>query len=236
MAIEIEQPFPKFSLPAVWRWVQASRDRIADDFFAKDLDQFVDWWEEREARGRLSWAVKRSNQIGGVITAEKNGGISYDLHCVFHRDFYGHTTTVAALELVVDRLFAPPPEGYGAEKISTAAFADNLSLSGIVKALGGSREGTQHGQTRRGGRLVDIALLGLQKERFYELRLRRVGIVDGKPEHHVEPLQPERVAERNDEPGVDAGAAREPDAAHADHSRAGDEPATVPGASQEPSA
>ena len=157
--IELIHPFPEAALPRVWRWVEASRDRVADDFFVKTLDDFIAEWDRLAARGRMSWAVASDGHIGGVITAERTGGIAFDLHCVFSRDFYGHQSTVQALDLVIDQIFTPAPNGCGAEKISTMAFADNLSLSGIVRKLGGTREGLQHGQTRRGGVLVDVVLL-----------------------------------------------------------------------------
>ena len=149
--IELVHPFPVFSLPKVWRWVQAHRDRIADDFWCTDLDAFIDQWELLESRGRKSWGVVRDGELGGAITSQKVGGIAWDLHCIFATHFFGHKTTVTAIGLVMGNLFAPPPDGFGAEKISTEAFADNLALSGIVRALAGAKEGTRRGQTRRGG-------------------------------------------------------------------------------------
>jgi RimJ/RimL family protein N-acetyltransferase len=231
--IELVSPFPIVALPRVWRWVEAHRDRIADDYFAKDLDQFVDDWEVLIRRGRVTWGVMREGVLGGVITSEQKSAIVWDLHCVFSREFWGNATTVPALRLACEQIFAPPPEGFGADKISTEAFADNLSLSRLVKALGGSREGIQHGQTRRGGVLVDVMLLGLQKERFDELRHQSQLKQSGHEPGRLEPVQPGRDLERHDGANPDPGAAPGPDANHAADPRPGDQPRAIPGAGAE---
>ncbi len=161
--VTVESPFPIASLPTVWAWIEKFRDRIADDFFPTDLDGFVDLWFREERKGRKTWAVRRAGVIGGVVTSERVYPRVADFHCVFSADFWGETTVVPALGQVCDIIF----QDETIDKLSTTAFERNMSLAGMMRRFGVTREGLLLGHTRQGGKLVNLQMLGLQRERFY---------------------------------------------------------------------
>lgn len=163
MRLEIDSPFPRAALPRVWNWVETFRGRFADDFFAKDIDTFVDDWIEKERGGRRSWGVRRQGILGGVITSERTHPTVADFHCIFAADFWGRDTVVPALGQVCDEIF----QDEAIDKLSTVAFARNMSLAGMIRHFGVTREGLLHGHTRQNGKLVDLQILGLQRSRFY---------------------------------------------------------------------
>lgn len=169
MKIEIESPFPLFAIPSMWRWIQAFKHRMADDSFPTDLDGFVERWEAFAKAGRKSWAIKRDGEIGGVVVSSMTGMITRDFHCIFRKDFWGKETTYPALNLILEEIFAT-----GTEKLSTMAFADNHSIIFLMKEIGVTKEGYLSKQTRRDGKLVDMVMLGLEREKFYELRSEHV--------------------------------------------------------------
>jgi RimJ/RimL family protein N-acetyltransferase len=146
----------------MWRWIQHFRDRIADDFFPKNVDDFVDHWIAEE-RSRRSWGVYRSGELGGVITSKRIAPTVADFHCLFSPAFWGRDTVVPALGQACDIIFQDPE----IDKLATDVFAKNHSIAGMIRHFGVTREGLLHGHTRQGGKLVDLQILGLQRERFY---------------------------------------------------------------------
>ncbi|HLG99821.1 MAG TPA: GNAT family protein [Bryobacteraceae bacterium] len=161
MSVRVEKGFPLYAVPRVWQWMSRFRGRVADDFSPKTLDEFVARWVELDARGRKTWQVIRDGDLGGVIESSRLSPVLADLHCIFKRSFWGHETTVASLRMVCEELFAD-----GVIKIMSTAFRSNHALIGIVKALGGSKEGLLAGQTLQNGKPVDAVILGLRKEDY----------------------------------------------------------------------
>lgn len=167
--IELVSPFPIENLPRVWRWVEAHKDKIADDYFAKDCDAFIAEWISLQIAGRKSWGVIRGGVLGGVVTSRRLAPTVADFHCLFSTEFWGRDTVVPALEQVCSILF----EDETLDKLSTLAFAKNMSLAGMIRHFGVTREGLLYGHTRQNGKLVDLQMLGLQRERFNVIRSQR---------------------------------------------------------------
>lgn len=176
--IEVVSPFPFHALPKLWRWTESVRSRIADDFFPETLDAFVEYWERLELGGRRSWGFALEGVLRGAAVSARTGAICCDIHCVFERKHWPQDRTRQAMRLVVDELFSDTPNNR-IEKISTMAFADNNSLTAIVRSFGGTREGLLRNHARRGGKLVDVMMLGLERERYYVLRDQSQFVVDG---------------------------------------------------------
>ncbi len=173
--IGIVSPFPFHALPKLWRWIEAARDRIADDYFPKTLDDFITQWEQFREAGRRSWAVYSDAELCGVFVVSRTSPLCCDAHCIFARRFWGRTVTVTASHMLANELFSDTPNNRY-EKVSTMAFADNKSLGALIKALGGSREGLLRNHTRRGGKFVDVMILSLERERYVSGIQQQLGI------------------------------------------------------------
>lgn len=158
----VSSPFPHYALPRVWGWIGESRRQTQDDFSVDTLNAFVGEWEVADAAGRLTWAVWRDGELGGVVMSRRINPVCVDSHCVFKRSFWGHGTTVEALRLVARDIFSSGET----QKITAWAYHDNHALLGLVRKLGFQKEGTLRQQTRRAGEPVDVVMLGLTKQAF----------------------------------------------------------------------
>lgn len=166
--VTLQSPFPEYAVPRVFVWISEFRHRVADDFAPNTLEGFVEQWE-RDA-GRKTWAVIRDGEIGGVITARALSPLVSEAQCVFAKRFWGHETTLVALRLAFAEVFTGSiGEVFTGttKKISLVLFRDNHAIIGLIKKLGGTVEGTLVDHTLRGGRPVDLVVIGIQKEGFY---------------------------------------------------------------------
>jgi RimJ/RimL family protein N-acetyltransferase len=164
-AVRVESPFPDWSLPRVWSWIQDFRQRVTDDFSPRTLDEFVAQWEQLKPL-RRTWGVWRGAELGGLVVWDPwpvpGVGVS---HALFKREFWGRGTTKRALELVYGELFAG-----GARKILGFPFASNHAIIGLGKSIGAKTEGVLRKQTLQLGKPVDVVVLGLLKEDFDRCR------------------------------------------------------------------
>lgn len=161
MTIELESPFPLLHVPRIWTWVQKFRDKVADDFAPKTLDEFVDDWERKEQHGQRSWAVKRDGERGGVIQSEAISPGVRSIHALFKPEFWGDQTTLPAIALACKELFQGDTR-----KLVALMFVDNIAAIHMAMRLGGIREGTLIAETIRGGQPVNVAIIGIHREGF----------------------------------------------------------------------
>lgn len=260
MHVEISRPFPTVALPRVWRWIEVIRDRVADDYFPKTLDGFVDDWLLMNDRvDRFTWGVRRDGVLGGVITSARVSPTVRDFHVIMQKDFWGRGTTQPAIEAALIEVFKPVDEGgCGARKLSTLMFAGNFSTASLLKTFGVKREGLLHGHTLQGGKPVDLAILGLQREAFYVIRDQRrnaeqqqhngstcTADVSASDQHQPERIdtdQPKRDDERQHVGGLGhqqdpiAGTGADKSDSVQDNSAVGNQPGIVDGSSTEPGA
>jgi RimJ/RimL family protein N-acetyltransferase len=140
------------------------RDRVADDYAATTLDAFMLDWQRRAAAGQQSWAIYRDGELGGLVTLDlANPGVG-STHCLFVKRMWGQETTLPALREVYRLIFET-----GLRKLLAFVFDDNWQIKAIARKLGARREGFLRQQTMRGGKPVDMVILGLLREEFYEL-------------------------------------------------------------------
>lgn len=159
--VTIAEPFPEHALPRLWKWAEDSRHQMADEFSPKTLDEFVTHWERLVHSGHRSWAVFADGELGGALTSRRLNPMLADIHAVFKRTLWGRGVAVEAFRLVLSELFND-----GVLKISSACFADNHAVLGLVGKLGFEREARLRKHTFRDGKLVDMAVVGLTAERF----------------------------------------------------------------------
>jgi len=176
--VRVESPFPVFALPRVWSWMEGFRDRVADDYGPKTLEEFVEDW--RSEVHRKTWGVWRGPELGGLIIWQPwpVGGIG-ETHAVFKKSFWGRATTRTALALVYAELF-----GSGVRKVMGFPFERNHATLALARSIGFHREGTLRQQTLKNGQPVDVAVLGLLKDDFAAL------IEKEKQTCHPSPSQP----------------------------------------------
>jgi RimJ/RimL family protein N-acetyltransferase len=162
MELRVETPFPEYAVPRIWIWMQEFRGRVLDDFAPKDLPGFMAEWAQRQAAGQQTWVVYRDGEPGGLVTFEVASPVAGWTHCLFSRRFWGQDTTIPALQRVYRQIF----ETTQTRKLCALAFADNFQVIGLARRLGAKREGLLRQQTTRGGKAVDMVVLGLLREEF----------------------------------------------------------------------
>jgi len=159
MSLRVDTPFPDFSLPRVWYWLQEFRSRVADDFAPQTMAEFIEQWRSRPEQ--RSWAVSRDGELGGLVTFQPENTVTGVTHCLFKKSFWGHETTVPALRLVYGQIFS---EGFN--KVCSLAFRDNVQILHLARVLGGDKEGVLREHTLRGGKPVDMMIIGLTRAQF----------------------------------------------------------------------
>ena len=161
MDIRVTSPFPAAAWPRVWSWTEDFRSRVADDFGPKTLAAFVELQLEVEAK-RKTWAIYRDGELCGtasfMVSMSPETG---EAHAIFRKDFWGRDTTHTAMRMVCAELFAS-----GIHKVVMMPFRDNNAMVALCKQLGFEKEGVLRETTRRGGLLVDMAVMGLTKGDF----------------------------------------------------------------------
>ncbi len=163
MAVEVSSPFPEYAIPRVWSWIAKFRHRVVDDYGPKTLDEFIDHWQREEASGRLSWAVYRDGELGGVVFVTPLTPVLAMSHVMFKKEFWGRATTEAAMSRVYEMVFSA-----GVQKIQSLVFQDNDSIISLAKAMGAVTEGVFHNHTLRNGKPTSMVALALFKKEFEE--------------------------------------------------------------------
>lgn len=142
----------------VWAWVQTFKNRVCDDFAPATCDLFVD---HMLAASEQTWGVWRDGDLGGMISFRPVTPLLGMVHCLFKRGFWGHSTTLPAMRLVLDEIFAGTTT-----KITASVFADNAQIRALLRELGTEDEGTLRAHTTRNGQLTDMVLVALFKEKY----------------------------------------------------------------------
>jgi RimJ/RimL family protein N-acetyltransferase len=226
MQVELIKPFPFESLPRVWKWCSDFRQKVADDFGPKTMDEFITHMRSVWDRQK-SWAIYNDGELGGLITFERVTPWLGTAHVLLKPDFQGKGIAVQACRQAVGEMFE---EGIG--KLSFYPLGGNLAIGSLLVNIGAKREGTLEGQTLSNGKPIDIWMYGLTKEKFVAAPARRLGNRDEEKNHangsnHSiahrgggldRGLVPVREAEddhHNEQPGVAGDHNREPvDTAH----------------------
>lgn len=152
----------------MWDWIEEFRHRVADDFAPRTREEFVAHCLARAAGSERSWAIRRDGELCGLVTYEAANPVTGTTHALFRKDYWGHETTVEGLRQVYEALFAS-----GVRKLMGPVFRDNRAIIAVGMMMGAKREGILRQQTMRGGKPVDVVVLGLVAEDFDKWRSAR---------------------------------------------------------------
>jgi RimJ/RimL family protein N-acetyltransferase len=157
--IRVTSPFPQHSLPLVWQWAQSFRDRVADDFAPKTLDEWMLAEFHRPAAHR-TWAVHRGDELGGFVVCEPWNPVCVSMHVVFKKSFWGRGTTERALRQIITQVFDKH------RTIIAVIFADNHGMRSLLRRLGGHELKGQLFATQRGGQIAGSIVAQLRQEDY----------------------------------------------------------------------
>ena len=161
MNIRVESPFPFEALPRVYRWYQTFREKIADDFAPKTLDEFIQSqlmkWDQQQ-----SWAIYGDGELGGLITFERINPWLGTATILLKPDFHGRGIAVKAATVAIGEMFQQP----GIGKVDFFLLAGNKAIGSLLITIGAKREGTLESHTLREGKPADLWVYGLTKQHF----------------------------------------------------------------------
>jgi RimJ/RimL family protein N-acetyltransferase len=158
--IDLIKPFPPEAYPRVWTWLQDFKDRVLDDFSPQDLPSFVTFCIEL-AKTAVTWGVLRNGELIGLLTFEPVNGVTGIAHAIFRKDAWGRQTTVPAITEAAESIFAS-----GVRKVEFPIFADNHAVEAMLLKLGAVREGLLREHSMRGGKPIDMIVIGITREDF----------------------------------------------------------------------
>jgi RimJ/RimL family protein N-acetyltransferase len=161
--VEAVTPFPEQALPLLWHWLEAFRKNVADDDAPDNLEDFIELELQASERGVVTFGIYRDNELGGCVWFQQLSPRMGAAHCVFKKDFFGHVTTIPALNSVAGQLFDA-----GIERITMQVFEHNHAIKSLIKQIGAKEEGTLREFTTQGGRPVNMVLYGLLKDEWEE--------------------------------------------------------------------
>ena len=174
MTIRLESPFPAHALPRAWLWMESFRTRVADDFSPKTLEEFMAKMLNPQPTEK-TWGVYRDEELGGIVSFQRLSPWLGTAHCVFKPAFWGWATTVPALRVAFDEIFAG-----GVGKLTFPVFANNKAVIAlIVTGLGGYREGVLKQHTVRDGEPVDMLVCRLTKGEYEKGKLNAIRDTSG---------------------------------------------------------
>lgn len=163
--LRMVEPFPEYAWPEVWVWMESFRHRIVDDFGPQTLEAWVEFGLAMGARSR-TWAVYRGEELGGLITFDRHSPVMGTSFAMFKRSFWGRATTDAALRAVYGGLFAEGAAPPRLQKIASVVFEDNHAMRDLSRRGGGKEEGLLREHAMRGGKPVNMVLIGMTRGDF----------------------------------------------------------------------
>jgi len=104
----------------------------------------------------------RNGELGGCLISTRLSPSSADLHLLFKKTFWGRATTLAALRMVCEEVFAT-----GVQTIESSAPTDSRALLALTKAVGVKHAGVVTGCALRNGKPVDMIALVLERNAFF---------------------------------------------------------------------
>lgn len=164
--IEVSEPFPENLLPRLFTWLKhLIRAPLLDDYAPKDVASFVSLMR---TGGYRSWGVEVDGQVGGFISYQPRNDIGGTCWFVFRPECQRHAAD--AVRIVLRQLFV---EG-DVRRVQfllmqrSPKFQDSPSVTGVIRRLGGRREGVMRGSTMRGGELMDEVVWAISRPDFFK--------------------------------------------------------------------
>lgn len=202
--VSLISPFPEWAWPSAWSWLEPVRGLVADDFFPKTIEQFVEYSIRSYRR---AYGAVRAGQVGGAIAFEQASPAMAIAHVLFAPWFIRERGAAArSLYLACERLFAET------ETVKVLGLIPEHNRLAIAMATrnGGKLEGVLRSHTLRDGKPVNAVAVGITREEWGELDGSRFG---SRQQLRADEQQRERVDEQfadvlggSGRPAVDAGA------------------------------
>jgi RimJ/RimL family protein N-acetyltransferase len=130
------------------------RARVSDDFSPKTIEEFIPFFL-RATEQQTTWAVYRDGELGGMISFQQISPLVGTAHCVFKKSFWGHNTTIPALEPAIAEMFQT------VRKLSLYVMEGNKSMISLLKKLGATNEGVLRAHTTRDGKPINVVMMAL---------------------------------------------------------------------------
>ncbi len=154
-------PFQPAWIDMAWEWLNQDRHVNFDDYGPRTVEEFADNLLSRVERGQTIMAVLKGGVPVGMIgfqpVTERLG--QFAGICIAKQAQRKSVGTIAVGILLLS-LYS---EGF--EKIEAAFFADNEGVEALFRKLGAREEGILLEHTLRGGKPVDMKLMGFLKGR-----------------------------------------------------------------------
>lgn len=151
--IEI-RPLNPADFPIVWIWIEDSWRWIADDFFPKTLEAFIELNQRRNAD---HFAVYVDGDLCGIFTVIVLLPFVWECHVTFARRFLEPDETAEALRAAMQ-----VARKFGCQTVICLAFPENKAIIRLLKRVGAVYEGRLRNRTQRDGKpsdLISYALL-----------------------------------------------------------------------------
>jgi RimJ/RimL family protein N-acetyltransferase len=154
--ISVKEGFPIELGGNLWAWLNLPRDPNFDDFGPRDKEEFMVQLRRRVRREK-TWLINCGGSAVGFIGFVPQNPVTGQFHGMVIRPSFRHKGCGReAARVVVDQLFS---EGF--RKLTVMTFADNHHIWSVFRSLGFEEEGLIQGATQRGGKPLDMRMLGL---------------------------------------------------------------------------
>lgn len=156
-------PFQANWIPMAWEWLHEAPQFNFDDYGPKTLEEFYADLMRRVQSGQSIIGIVRSGEPVGMVGFH---GVTPRLGhfaglCITRTARHQGVGT-QALGMLIKSFWAE-----GLEKIEAMFFSDNVIAEALFRKLGAHDEGILREHALRGGRTVDVKLMGFCRSRGF---------------------------------------------------------------------
>jgi RimJ/RimL family protein N-acetyltransferase len=189
--IAVTSPFPGWAIPMAFGWAEKRRCQVADDFFPRTVEQFVEYSQ----RWYRTFGLWKNGSLSGAVAFERNSPVTVTAHILLSKRLFG--MPMETLRAVAAAMFDSE-----AQLLRIQAFvpAWNKLAIALCFRLGARMEGVMASATLRAGKPAGVVLFGMIRGSVNGPELRR--------EFVAEPGGELVDNQRNILPGPDGGTER----------------------------
>ena len=156
-------PFLPAWVPMAWEWLNEDQNANMDDYGPKTLAEFSADLLKRHTAGQVIIGVRHGGTPVGIIGFQPvTPWLGHFTGICFAKAVHGKGVAFEAIQSLLKALWL---DGY--QKVEAQFFADNLRIARLFSKLGAHDEGMRYGHTLRGGRPVDLKLMGFCRLRKF---------------------------------------------------------------------
>lgn len=149
-------------IPLLWKWLMEFPCSNFDDYGPKTEEEFHAHIVRRLNQRELCIAVLQNDTLIGCIGYRPMTDRLGTLHGIcFSKEVHGTGAAPFAVHKFLETLFAGK-----VERVMASYFQDNLRIKKFLRKQGFVHEGTLMDHTLRGGRVTNMAIVGLLKKNF----------------------------------------------------------------------